>query len=273
MNASEFAAKARTGEVVFGYFLLLDSPLATERIATTGYDYMCLDGQHGLLDYSGWIAGLQAIDAAGVGVGIIRVPSSEAAGIGRALDAGAAGIIVPLVNSAEDAAAAVAAAKYPPEGVRSYGPMRSGLRIGPKIDKANADTLVLAMIETPEGIANADAIAAVPGIDGLYIGPTDLAIALGGTHLGDPSIEYEFAATLIRIRDAAKAAGKIAAVHTSSGELAAERVDAGFTFITIASDLMHAEQIARSHLETARLATDGYTTSNTPIGETIGTVR
>ena len=254
MDANAFAARARAGKVVFGYFLLLDSPLATERIARTGYDYMCLDGQHGLLVYSGWIAGLQAIDAAGVGVGIVRVPSIEAAGIGRALDAGAAGIIVPLFNSAADAAAAVAAAKYPPQGVRSYGPMRSGLRIGPNIEQANADTLVLAMIETPEGIANVEEIAAVPGIDGLYIGPTDLTIALGGTHVGDPAIEDDFAAALERIRDAAKNARKIAAVHTSSGALAAERVAAGFTFVTIASDLMHAEQIARTHLETARKA-------------------
>lgn len=252
MDANAFATKARAGEVVFGYFLLLDSPLATERIARTGYDYMCIDGQHGLLDYSGWIRGLQAIDAAGTGVGIVRVPSIEAAGIGRALDAGAAGIIVPLVNSAADAAAAVAAAKYPPLGVRSYGPMRSGLRIGPNTEQANADTLVLAMIETPEGIANAEEIAAVPGIDGLYIGPTDLTIALGGTHLGDPAVADDFTAALEHIRDKAKAAGKIAAVHTSSGVLAAERVAAGFTFVTIASDLMHAEQIARTHLETAR---------------------
>lgn len=270
MDAGTFAAKARAGEVVFGYFLLLDSPLATERIATTGYDYMCLDGQHGLLDYAGWIRGLQAIDAAGAGVGIVRVPSAEAAGIGRALDAGAAGIIVPLVNTADDAAAAVAAAKYPPQGIRSYGPMRSGLRIGPDTGRANAETLVLAMIETPEGIANVHEITAVEGIDGLYIGPTDLSIALGGTHLGDPAIEVEFAATLARIRDAAKAAGKIAAVHTSSGDLAAERVAAGFTFITIASDLMHAEQIARSHLQTAQLAISD-STPKTPIGESLGT--
>lgn len=272
MDAATFAAKARAGEVVIGYFLLLDSPLATERIARTGYDYMCIDGQHGLLDYAGWISGMQAIDAAGVGVGIIRVPSTEAAGIGRALDAGAAGIIVPLVNNADDAAAAVAAAKYPPAGIRSYGPMRSGLRIGPQIEKANADTLVLAMIETPEGIANAADIAAVDGIDGLYIGPTDLTIALGGKHLGDPAIETEFAATLTTIRDAAKAGGKIAAIHTASGDLAAERLAAGFTFITIASDLMHAEQIARSHLETARRATEQLPAPDLPTGESIGTV-
>jgi 4-hydroxy-2-oxoheptanedioate aldolase len=129
--------------------------------------------------------------------------------------------------------------------------MRAGLRIGPDIKQANEDTLVLAMIETPEGIANAEEIAAVPGIDGLYIGPADLAIALGGT-LNDPTIEDQFAAALERIRDAAQAAGKIAAAHTSNGQLAAKRVAEGFTFVTIANDLMHAEQIARSHLETAR---------------------
>ena len=164
----------------------LDYPATTERLARLGYDYVSLDAQHGLFGYSGMLAGLTAIDAGGQAVGMVRVAANDATPIGRALDAGAAGVIVPLVNTAEDAANAVAASRYPPVGIRSYGPMRSMLRIGPTPAEANETVIVLAMIETPEGLANVEAIAATPGLDGLYIGPSDLTLAVGGTDLDRP---------------------------------------------------------------------------------------
>ena len=188
MDAAEFVAKVRRRETVVGYWVVLDSPTSTERVASVGYDYVCLDGQHGLFGYSGMLAGLTAIDAAGEAVGIVRVGANDAATIGRALDAGAAGVIVPLVNSAEDAARAVAASRYPPVGVRSYGPGRYSSPVGPLLAEINDAVMVLAMIETAEGLADVEAIAATPGLDGLYIGPSDLTIGLGGAAPGDRSV-------------------------------------------------------------------------------------
>jgi 4-hydroxy-2-oxoheptanedioate aldolase len=193
-----------------------------------------------------------AIEAGGSAVGLVRVEANNATPIGRALDAGAAGVIVPLVDTADDAARAVSAAKYPPLGIRSYGPMRSGLRVGPVPAVANDSTLVFAMIETPDGLANVESIAATPGLDGLYIGPSDLALAIGAAFPGDPAVQTEFDAALVRVREAAEAAGIIAAIHTANGDIAAQRLAEGFTVVTIASDLTHLEAIASTHLATAR---------------------
>jgi 4-hydroxy-2-oxoheptanedioate aldolase len=252
MIAAEFAARVRRGETVVGYWVVTDSPIATERVARTGYDYVAFDAQHGLIDYQGMLHGLLAVDAAGIAAGVVRVEANNPTPIGRALDAGAAAIIVPLINTAAEAAAAVAAARYPPAGIRSYGPMRSGLRIGPVPAEANDTVLVLAMIETPQGLANVDEIAATPGLDGLYIGPSDLTLALGGATSTDTSVSAEFATALDRIRTACDRNGIVPAIHTASGDLAQERIAAGFRFVTIASDLTHLEAAARTHLAVAR---------------------
>jgi 4-hydroxy-2-oxoheptanedioate aldolase len=251
-TAREFADRVRNRERIVGYWIVLDAPVATERVSRTGYDYVALDAQHGLIGYSGMLNGLMAIEAGGRAAGLVRVEANNATPIGRALDAGAAGVIVPLVDTADDAARAVSAAKYPPLGIRSYGPMRSGLRVGPVPAVANDSTLVFAMIETPSGLANVEAIAATPGLDGLYIGPSDLALAIGAAFPGDPAVQTEFDAALVRVREAAEAAGIIAAIHTANGDIAAQRFGEGFTVVTIASDLTHLEAIATSHLATAR---------------------
>jgi 4-hydroxy-2-oxoheptanedioate aldolase len=252
MNAAEFAAKVRRRETVVGYWVVLDAPAMTERLARLGYDYVSLDAQHGLFGYSGMLAALTAIDAGGRSVGMVRVAANDATPIGRALDAGAAGIIVPLVNSAEDAARAVSASRYPPVGIRSYGPMRSMLRIGPTPAEADESVVVLAMIETPEGLENVEAIAATPGLDGLYIGPSDLTLAVGGATSTDPAVADAFEAALVRIRTACEDNGIAAGLHTRSGEEAAKRVSEGFTLLSIAGDATHLEAVARTHLDAAR---------------------
>ena len=249
---SEFARKIRARERVLGYWCVLDAPVATERIARLGYDYVCLDGQHGLLGYSGLLSGLTAIDAGGTSTGLVRVEANNATPIGRALDAGAAGVIVPLVDTAADAAAAVSSAKYGPEGKRSYGPMRSALRIGPTPADANAATVVLVMIETAAGLANVEEICATPGLDGVYVGPSDLMLALGGVFPGDPALAAEFEAALTRVREAAAAAGIAAGIHTMDGASAAKRLAEGYTFASISSDLTHLEASAAAHLAASR---------------------
>ncbi|MDN3311786.1 aldolase/citrate lyase family protein [Microbacterium oryzae] len=168
--------------------------------------------------------------------------------IGQALDAGAHGVIVPQVNNADDAAQAVSAATYPPRGIRSYGPMRSQLRIGPAPAEADASSVVLAMIETAEGLDNVEEIAAVPGVSGLYIGPSDLALALGARTPSDPESANRFTAALERIRTAADTHGLSVLIHTPDGETARRRLTEEFG-ATIASDLVHLEVAARDHLD------------------------
>jgi 4-hydroxy-2-oxoheptanedioate aldolase len=248
----DYARRVRGREQIVGYWVIIDSPVSTERLARLGYDYVCFDGQHGLLDYKGILAGMQAIDAGGESVGMVRVGANDPFLIGQALDAGAAGVIVPLVNTAEDAARAVSYAKYGPEGIRSYGPMRSQLRIGPDPAAANQATVVLAMIETPQGLENVEAIAATPGIDGLYIGPSDLRLAVGGATSTDSAVDDVFEAAVERILKAAQDAGIAAGFHTPSGEVAAKRLGQGFTVATVSSDLIHLEQAATAHLKAAR---------------------
>ena len=251
MSAQEFAARLRGRERIVGYWSVIDSPVSTEWLAHVGWDYIALDLQHGLIGYSGMVAGLTAIDASGSTVGMIRVESNDPTPIGRALDAGAAGVIVPLVNTAEEAARAVAAATYPPAGVRSYGPMRSQLRIGPNPADANHDTVVVVMIETPQGLANVEEICAVPGLDGVYVGPSDLRLAVGGAHPNDPSVDDEFEAALVRVREAAAASGIAAGIHTPDGAVAARRLAEGYTFATVASDLTHLKAASAAHLKAA----------------------
>ena len=250
-TAEEFAQQVRSGRPVVGYWVGTDNPVGTERLARTGYDYLVLDLQHGLVGYSGMLAGLMAIEAGHAAVGFVRVEANAATPIGRALDAGAAGVIVPLVDSAEDAALAVAAARYPPAGIRSYGPTRSGLHIGPDPQQANATVLVLAMIETAAGLADVERIAATPGLDGLYIGPSDLALALGGSSPWDPDVVPERERAIARVRQACDDHGIVPGIYTPSGEVARQRLAEGFRFVTVASDLDHLEAAARSHLGTA----------------------
>lgn len=180
-----FAARLRARERLVGYWSQLPVPAVQERAARHGYDYVCFDAQHGFLDYHAVLNGLIGIDAgaalAGSACGgMVRVAANDPALIGQALDAGAQGVIVPLIDTPEQARAAARACRFPPLGTRSYGPMRAGLRSGPRTADMNAEVACIAMIETHEGLANLDAIAAVEGIDGLYVGPGDLMLAPGG---------------------------------------------------------------------------------------------
>jgi 4-hydroxy-2-oxoheptanedioate aldolase len=250
-----FADRLRARERAVGYWVTLDSPVSTERIARLGYDYVALDAQHGLLGYSGVLAGLTAIDAAASAagsVGLVRVEANDPTYIGKALDAGAGGVIVPLVDDAAGAAAAVSSVRYPPAGRRSYGPMRSGLRVGPAPAEADAAVVVLAMIETPDGLANIEEICATPGLDGVYVGPSDLCLAVGGAYPNDPAVADVFEAALTTVRETAAAAGIAAGIHTPAGEQAARRLAEGYTFATVSSDLVHLEQAATAHLAAAR---------------------
>ena len=247
-----FAARLRARETLIGYWIALDSPVSTERIGRLGFDYVAFDAQHGLIGYDGLLRGLMAVDAGHRAVGVVRVGACDQYLIGRALDAGAAAVIVPLIDNAEQAAQAIRYTRYAPTGLRSYGPMRSALRIGPNPAQAHDQVAVLAMIETADGLANVEEICAVPGLTGVYIGPYDLRISLGGRTPTDPALADVFEAALKRVREAAEAAGLAAGIHTHNGAAAAQRLGEGFTFVSIASDLTHLELAAQAHLAAAR---------------------
>jgi len=249
--SSDLAGRLRRREPVVGYWVASDNPAGAERIARAGYDYVCLDVQHGMIDYSGCVHGLTAIDAAG-GAGVVRVPANDAAWIGRALDAGAHGVIVPLVNSPAEAAAAARACRYPPAGVRSYGPARSALRIGPAPRDADEAVACIVMIETRAGLDSIDEICMTPGVDGVYVGPADLALALGASHPADGPAMPDFEVALEQVRTAAAKTGVAAGLHCFDGRGAAAALSAGFTFVSVASDLRHLEAIAQRELADAR---------------------
>jgi 4-hydroxy-2-oxoheptanedioate aldolase len=253
--AAQVIKRAKDKQPTFGFWSVLDTPAANERIARLGYDYVCLDAQHGLMGYSGILQNLMAIDAGHGAAGVVRVEGNDSVAIGRALDAGARGVIVPLVNNAEEARAAVRAARYPRAtgtGQRSYGPMRSGLRIGPTPAEADDAVLVLVMVETAEALANLDEICAVEDLDGIYVGPYDLSLALGGRYPLDPAVQETLDGALTCAVAAAQAAGKIAGIHTLDAGTARQRAQQGFTFVTVATDLVELENAAANQLAQAR---------------------
>lgn len=154
-------------------------------------------------------------------------------------------------NNAEDAAAAVSHCRYPPHGVRSCGPRRAGLRVGPRPAESDRAVACVVMIETAGALENLDEICAVPGLNGVYVGPSDLTLALGGRFPGDPDVADAFADATARIAAAAARAGIAAGFHCPDGATAAARLAEGYTFATVSSDLVHLEQAA-AHLKAAR---------------------
>ncbi len=164
---------------VLGAWMFLREPMTAEAAARVGYDYVVVDMQHGIASESEMLAMIQATEAAGA-VPVVRVAHNDATSIGRALDAGALAVIVPMVNDAESAARAVAACRYAPEGSRSYGPVAAISRYSDDYALvANQTVACIVMIETKEAVESIDAILSVPGIDGVYVGPVDLSLTLG----------------------------------------------------------------------------------------------
>jgi len=217
-----------------GVWVTLSSPLNVEWLVGDGLDYLCFDLQHGLGGFDSLAAQIAVCSSTGA-TPLVRTPGNEPFQIGKALDLGALGVIVPMVSSPEEAAAAVAACRYPPTGVRSYGPTRLELVIGSADpNRLEREALCFVMVENSDGLDCVEAIAATPGLDGIYVGPSDLAISmgLGPQEFGHP----DHVAATERIREACMAAGIAAGVHTHSGALARERVAQGFTFVTVATD-------------------------------------
>ena len=239
MAANPILEKWRAGEPTLGGWMVTDDPQVAEFLAQAGFDEICVDQQHGLADQSTIGALFRAIELHGVAP-TTRVPSNDAAMIGKALDLGALAVIVPMVNNAEEAAHAAAACHYPPRGKRSVGPVR-GLQARSSRRLEGLDEVAcVVMIETADGIRNADAIAATPGVDCIYIGPGDLAIGLGLSAWGEdwsPEEAGLHAESIRRIMEACRRHGVVPGIHTGSGATANRYREQGFQMITTANDL------------------------------------
>ncbi|MFI5642401.1 HpcH/HpaI aldolase/citrate lyase family protein [Streptomyces goshikiensis] len=247
-----FARRLRERERLVGYWIACDNPAGTERVAGLGYDYIGVDGQHGVMHQPGWQAAMLAIDSRQRSAGIIRVPSADPVSIGIALDTGARGVIVPMVDTAEQARTAVRACRHHPAGTRSLaGPVRAELRLGPVPAEIDDEVACVVMIETAAALENLDAICATPGLDAVYVGPADLSAALGARYFGDPAAADALEAALRRVTDTARAAKIACGIHCLDGESAAKRLTEGFTFATVSSDITHLQQVAAAHLAAA----------------------
>jgi 4-hydroxy-2-oxoheptanedioate aldolase len=226
---------ASGGTAVNGW-LTMPHPFAGEVMAHQGWDSLTIDIQHGMVDFQAAVGMLIAISSTST-VPLVRVPWLEPGILGKVLDAGAYGVICPMVNSADDAERLVAATHYPPRGRRSFGPVRGLLYGGPDYQvNANDTIVVFAMIETAEGLNNLDEILQVPDLDAVYVGPADLSIALGCQPTFD-QLEKPVAEAVDYIVAKAKEHGKIAGIHTGSPEGALLRKAQGYQFVTIASDV------------------------------------
>lgn len=228
-------ARLALGESLHGAWSLSRDPLVAETLAASGAHYVCLDLQHGSAEV-GDVATLTAVIQGQDATPIVRVPGHDAAVIGKVLDAGAHGVIVPLVDTAEQAAAAVAAARYPPHGHRSYGPFRAATAYGCGDPDVLADIFLAVMIETREGLAHAEQIAATPGLDAIYVGPADLSLALG-LPVAFEHERGEHPRALAEIRAACARHGRTAGIHCADPAMAGRRLDQGFGMVTAVTDL------------------------------------
>ena len=225
----------REGKPAIGAWLSIPSGFSAEGMAHTGVDWLCVDMQHGCIDYSDVVPMLTAISTTNV-TPFVRVPWNEPAMIMKVLDAGAYGVIVPMVSNREEAERAVAACRYPPTGMRSNGPNRAMYYGGPDYQKhADREMACIVMIETPEGIEKMEEIISTPGLDGAYIGPTDLALALGLPPVMDND-EPLHIATVNRMLELCKKHNVIAGMHTNSSKFTQRYIDQGFQMVMLVSD-------------------------------------
>lgn len=240
---------------ILGAWCTIPNSFSVELVSMIDLDFVVIDMQHGVVSYPELVGCLQAVERRGKRT-VVRVATGEFGLAQRVLDAGALDVIFPMINTADDAKHAVDAAKYPPIGARSYGPIRSRFVIGPDPSVANREVRCLVQIETREAVSNLREILAVPGIDGTYIGPADLALT-HGFELGSKNDRLDAIIEYIRLETGA--AGLISCVHTTSGASAKRYRDQGFSMVSIGSDAIwlrnaysrqFAEALGKPHEET-----------------------
>jgi 4-hydroxy-2-oxoheptanedioate aldolase len=238
-----------SGKPSVGGWCVNPGSFTAEVMARAGFDWVCIDLQHGLIGYDQMLPMLQAVALAGV-PSMVRVPWNEPVSIMKALDAGAGGVIVPMVNSVAEAVAAVGACRYPPDGVRSWGPTRASLGVpdfSPEL--ANRSVVCAVMVETVPALERLGEIIAVPGVDAVYIGPSDFAISMGFAPRSD---EAEHRRRLEAVPEVCREHGVVAGIACGSLELLERWRQSGYTMLAAPSDMALLRQAATAMLNTSR---------------------
>jgi len=248
------------GHAVNGW-LAIPSSYSAEAMAHQGWDALTIDLQHGMVDYQAMIPMLQAISTTAT-VPVVRVPWLEPGILMKTLDAGAYAVICPMVNTREDAQRLVACTRCAPRGMRSFGPVRALLYGGADYPQHADDTIVsFAMIETAQALDNLEAILSVEGLDAIYIGPSDLSLALGCPPAFD-DVAPPVAQAIDHVLERARAHGVVAGIHNGTPEAALARAAKGFQFVTVSSDarlmVAGAQQVMGRMRAGAPAAAGGY---------------
>jgi len=239
----------RGGGTSVGSWVGIESPLSTEIMAGAGFEWLMIDGEHGPITGNAVINLINATRAAGA-IPFVRVIWNEPALIQQALDFGAYGVLVPMVNSRADALAAAADAKYPPIGQRSRGGFRAPVVFGTEMatygPRANEETLLMVQLETVEAVDAAEEIAAVNGVDVLFVGPQDLALSMGEWPLNWASASERYKQAIERIPQIAKKHGKFAGILTYEPKFAADCLAFGYQFFGYSADMALLQKAARA---------------------------
>jgi len=267
MRPNPLKQRWNEGGAVLNAWLSLSNAFVAELMAHQGFDSLTIDMQHGMMDYQMAVNMLTAISTTNVAP-VVRVPWNEPSLIMRMADAGAYGIICPLVNSRQECEAFVGACRYPPEGYRSYGPIRARIYAGNDyVENANQTLVTIAMIETTQALDALDEIASTPGLDALYIGPADLSLSLGRTQRSDYTDPF-LIEKLEQVVAAARRHNIAAGLHCATPEYAARAVQMGFRFVTPVNDTALIEQGARKAIQIFSNATGPVQAGNQETQET-----
>ncbi len=255
MRENTVRKKLKAGGVSVGSWLAFESPLSAEIMAAAGFEWLMVDTEHGPIAGSAVINLINAVRAAGC-TPFVRVTWNESSLIQKVLDMGAYGTLVPVVNTKDQAKAAVADAKYPPLGNRSCGGIRAPIAFGSEMPeyrpRANEETMLMVQIETPEAVKNADSIAATEGVDLLFVGPNDLALTMGEPALVWSKMSQQYKEAIALIPQIAKKHGKYAGIQIHDAAFANDCVAMGYTLVGYSGDsgmLLRAAKGARAEVK------------------------
>ncbi|MDC1093044.1 aldolase/citrate lyase family protein [Pelagibacteraceae bacterium] len=236
MRKNKLKELFKAGKPIINSWLSIPSSFSAEIMANQEWDSITIDMQHGLIDYSNAVNMLQAISTTDT-TPLTRVNWNEPGQIMKILDAGCYGVICPMVSNRKEAENFVQACQYPPKGYRSFGPIRASIYGGADYAKnANDEILKLAMIETKEALEKLDEILDTPNLDGIYIGPADLSLAVGEEPGFDKPENSKAFKEILRVLEAAKKRGLLAGLHNGTPEYAQKMIDRGFNLVTVGSD-------------------------------------
>ena len=245
MKTNQVCEKLRAGQPSLGCFIGLGSPNAAELLSHAGFEWLVIETEHSALDSAEIEHMLMAINGTEA-IPIVRVPSADPVYIQRALDFGAMGIVVPMVRTVEEAQAVVRATRYPPGGTRGYNPLRAAHYSFDSKDyfyRANDNLLVTLILETKEAVRNLEAIASVPGVDVLFLGPFDLCLSLGLDPMKQPHPQIE--AVIEQMLSVAKKTGVGTGIHAFSPDQLQQRQTQGFTMISYSADYVMLAEAAK----------------------------